>query len=1077
MKIWFVICIWLCYFSISKLVKENSEIIYKSIKRTEPFNYLVCFNLKEIEALTNKTTVDLQQLDKIVSSYVSIYFSKNFNKFNNQLKKRFNMTKFKELVLNPIESKDYLILNHKFCFILENKDGLNYFRRFLQTTEFYLFKNDTYDLYKLKSINDKVDLLVVKNKEYPYSNCTKNYSKFKCINECFKEKHQLSKYFYAANENEIILLNYEYNQTIKDEEYKCLSECKRSDCKLVHFVPFSSFYLESKLNVFEADFFISRSEFWIQLFGLICLIENISFYQLISKSFKFLKPKVKKIKKIEIRKRVIKVKKPERYLHLLKMTILLISISCFNYYFYVKIENMNSQNNNPSKSEAKTHLLDPEKMNLVICVNLNKTLKLEGNKYRYYYTYYYDFNRNKMTLKQIEQATDSVFNDTIDEIYLQFQNKKIKTNWSVTSKVFFKGKEEYTEIRGIIVMLTRCFQIEANPKEPKYQSLLATSKLIVKFKIGSCDLYLLPEEERFNSESFQYINNNFLKVIKKRANWIMQRRCADFDKKYSDCNSKQNCIDRCVNKRFIETYKSYTIYSIVDKDHFTKYQWSNSLPNNDFSIFNKTKQECLKEFKDDCNEVKFEDDKANQDSFVDKTAQLALFYNVISEIEEEASLYKLLMDVLTMQSVLFGQNIFELLLIIYCLLNTKYQLRNNKYYFYFIYLICLTGFVYHFCFLFNEVLNGDLIHFVYYAFENSLKVSEIIFCIDLDLKTDRNHKLTESYLNEATRYLRIETVFKNITYLNESNKWITLDSNFTNSELKVETFYFLDKKCFKIKQDIEYSRDQFYLLDNKEVLRLSFNNASYLTTIHLFTKIENKMQFSKIEKLFFYKYNRYTYSLNQEITELIYNDKFSWINQIIKNPFLLLQDNDNLNDANFYLLNLIRKFDVDYNLRTLIIPPEKEYLNNEINDDLFEEYFKQNIDFDSPTNSQIVRFFIRTNIKENKVKSLNGPDFEFELNFLKSVIKYTYKISFTKVILNFLNVLSLWFNLCILDLHVYIYYAYSKIVLIFKIFIFIHNQMTKIKNCLLRSISFNLFMRKINSKYNGLKFKKIKPFL
>ena len=142
-----------------------------------------------------------------------------------------------------------------------------------------------------------------------------------------------------------------------------------------------------------------------------------------------------------------------------------------------------------------------------------------------------------------------------------------------------------------------------------------------------------------------------------------------------------------MNKRFIETYKSITARSIVDKSHFTKDQWSNSLFNNDFSIFNKTKQECKKEFKQDCYEAKFEYYKTIQDCFVDKTAQLALYYNVISEIEEEASLYKLLMDVLTMQSVLFGQNIFELLSIIYCLLNTKYQLRNNKYYFCFIYLI------------------------------------------------------------------------------------------------------------------------------------------------------------------------------------------------------------------------------------------------------------------------------------------------------------------------------------------------------------------------------------------------------
>ena len=137
----------------------------------------------------------------------------------------------------------------------------------------------------------------------------------------------------------------------------------------------------------------------------------------------------------------------------------------------------------------------------------------------------------------------------------------------------------------------------------------------------------------------------------------MHRRCADYDKKYSDCNSKQNCIDRCVNKRFIETYKSITIYSIIDKDHFTKDQWSNSFPNNNLSIFNETEQEFLKEFKDDCYEVKFEMEKFNSNSYYDKTEQIPLHYNVISEIKEEASLYKLLIDVLTMQSVLFGQHI------------------------------------------------------------------------------------------------------------------------------------------------------------------------------------------------------------------------------------------------------------------------------------------------------------------------------------------------------------------------------------------------------------------------------------
>ena len=58
-------------------------------------------------------------------------------------------------------------------------------------------------------------------------------------------------------------------------------------------------------------------------------------------------------------------------------------------------------------------------------------------------------------------------------------------------------------------MLKRCFQIEANPSEPKYQSLLATSKLVFKFKYYGSDLYLLPEEERFNSKSFNLLAITF----------------------------------------------------------------------------------------------------------------------------------------------------------------------------------------------------------------------------------------------------------------------------------------------------------------------------------------------------------------------------------------------------------------------------------------------------------------------------------------------------------------------------------------------------------------------------------------
>ena len=227
---------------------------------------------------------------------------------------------------------------------------------------------------------------------------------------------------------------------------------------------------------------------------------------------------------------------------------------------------------------------------------------------------------------------------------------------------------------------------------------------------------------------------------------------------------------------------------------------------------------------------------------------------MIESIEYESSIYKLLNDFNNIQCILFGQNVFKLLLTMYCLLNAKYQLRSSsKYFLYFIYLICLAGFICHTYFIFDQVLHGELVHYVYYTLENSIRMPEIIFCFNFNQKIiDRNYKLTENYLNEATSDLRIETFFESITYLGESNKWINLGSNFENSKFKIETFYFLKKKCFKISLAIEYYRDRFYLLDDKSVLKVYFN-YEYLLSAYFFTKISNTMQFSRFNYLFLTK--------------------------------------------------------------------------------------------------------------------------------------------------------------------------------------------------------------------------------
>ena len=619
MKIWYFISFLFFLYSINILNKEKNVIIYKSINQPDPYDHLFCFDLKkDINILSNKTTLSLDQLNRIVYNH--------FNDLEYSKTKSEDLERYNKLILYPIRSKDYFILRDLICLIRKkyDKDDFDFIQSILNTTQF-VYKKDSYNLFKLSYDHDKVKQLIVINENN--FNCTKNYFKTKCLNQCFK-KNRLSKYIYNGNESGIIKLNYEYDETIRGWEYDCLkNQCKENDCKLNHFVSIRP-YLEAKTTIFKSTYLISRLDFYIQFTGLVCLIYNIYFHQLLLILFEFVKPKIIKIKKIKIGGKVIKKTNHENYLNLLKKAILIILINCFFYYHIIKTKNINIQMNNPAKTEAKSNQLESEKINLVICMNTEEIL--ENSKYK------------NMTLSILEKETDKKFNNNlISEIYLDFINKKIKIEWMLTQKVLFKFQN----------VLLRCFLFEISPNEPKYQSLLTASKLIIKSKhFLFHSLYLLPEKGSFNSKTKFLKCDFFVKKIIKRSKSNKKQKCIDYDKVYSYCNSKQNCIDRCVNRKFVEDYNSITIYSTIDKQHFTKDQWSNLLLNDNNDKYNETREECKIKFQNnDCLEVKFESyfeiGLPNQTKFL----SIDLYYEVISQFEEEPSFYKLLIDLLSLQ--------------------------------------------------------------------------------------------------------------------------------------------------------------------------------------------------------------------------------------------------------------------------------------------------------------------------------------------------------------------------------------------------------------------------------------------
>ena len=997
MKIWYFLCILFCVYSINILIGERYEITYTLDERSEieQVEHLICMNLNDEKSpFSNQIELRPSELDKLLKLF----------EFKGSKRKDLHLIEsYKKMILDPIRSRNFLIYLNKVC-ILPNETGieqqqLNVIQHAMDKTSKlsrYAFNKDTKNLIELRDIWQKVNQLIVFNLEHPYSNCTdQNYRKLDCLNKCFKKKNRISKYLYEEDDTVgSIRLNYDdKNASLSNDEKGCFLECKYDDCKFVHF---NNTRPRSRPLIFRANPIISPSNYWIQLIGLLFFFANVNLFQILSEIIEIIKSKVQNQK----------IKKVLFYSQPAILTI------CLIYCLYVFIELILGYQNAsriPIKKRTTVNLLEPESFSMFICVDMNNILTKDFKNTRFKMNYF----ENK-TLSVLENESASAFNETVDEIYLQFQNKQMPVDWKLIPKVLFKKSGTFY----------RCFQVEIYPFEPRYQSLLAITKLVVRFQHSRYYIYLEPEDKNFNSETFPFVGSySFRKSIYKKSN--KRAQCLNYDDKLH-CNNYFDCLDRCIARRFVKKYKNITCTfgGIINKDHFVKEEWTKFYLDENHTKYSEILKECKEEAKIyDCLKMKFEKDvQINQPNRYIR--ELDLYYDVMKLVEEEPSIYKLLLDMLNIQSVLLGLNIFKLQIMAYSWLTVRTKFKH--YLLIVIYLTCLFGFTYQTYYIIDEIVNGELTDSEYYEVSKSLNTPEVIFCFKFDLLSiDKNHKLNGNYLDQLTQHINLNTVFKEITYLNKSYGWTTYKPNSKMEGFKVETFYFLNEKCFKIVQDVEYDRSQLFHSSKLKILKVflkSFKYQGEQKVINFMTKFKNKMQFSKTIDLHFQESSKKNiYTINQERFEIIRDDKFN----LIKNPLSLFYGENDLNDADKYLNKLMNYFTNKFSLQTTNLPIETPNFSDEIDDDLFEQYYLQvqNItDHQMPPNSNFRRSFTKSNLEHDSFRnSIKLPDISFGLIFFKKVIKITNEDNYTKLILNLLNVLSLWFDLGVLDLHCYVY--------------------------------------------------------
>ena len=129
----------------------------------------------------------------------------------------------------------------------------------------------------------------------------------------------------------------------------------------------------------------------------------------------------------------------------------------------------------------------------------------------------------------------------------------------------------------------------------------------------------------------------------------------------------------------------------------------------------------------------------------------------------------------------------------------------------------------------------------------------------------------------------------------------------------------------------------------------------------------------------------------------------------------------NLKDVNRYIRQLMTNFEQQFGLATLNLPLD-QYNHRRIDDELFAQYYAQvqNVsDHSAPSNENYVREYA-INFFDSPYTHQNGTYITYEFVWFRKVVSITNDLNYATLIVSLLNVISLWLDLCILELHVYL---------------------------------------------------------
>ena len=737
-KIWHFLCLVFCVFNLILLFEDSNSTSYKYLDESEinyPFNYSICIPINDLNKHIRDTVFNVNlTVNKFVNS--TGLLERIINNLN--LKENFK--------LNKIIKKESFISQNHLCFSL----GKNLEKVFLEFKKsnykllivskysklFYInlvFSNEHSNL-RIKKL--KLFKSVIKNFNSKFVNCSneKNYSKFKCLYDCLKEKDKKSIYFYEFEVPEFFnLTNEEINKT---DKLRCYKKCKQESCNLEYFLSNTLVYIskeeEKDPDTIENNLYLElyysmgNLDFCLQFIGLIVLFFNLSISENVSGILNLLISKAAFYQRFKLRKYYPKAK-------------FLISTICLFFFVqicYYKIDEYRQYFKEPQISAISTYSNKTEKLSIILCIPVQIILRRKkivrigklGLKVD-------NEMLNNYTFNQLENLTKSSLNEFLVKSFLTYGGKEKDIELKRSEKVYFKKCAFYeTKLTGDYFSI--CSRLEFYLKEKRYESLLTITKLVLKkdekFSNFVFKIYIIKQEKPFLSDSFEYTRNFQISKSKfRKIESSTKSNCRNYNQKsHLNCKTRRECTDKCIREQYFKKHLKLTTIVVIDKDELESYL----LPNLHFSNEEdrNISDSCEKLYaKQDC-EITYFNESYKQNPKSEEDIVINLYNETFAVKEVEPNFGNLLLSILNLESVLFGSNVTKLLLLFFSVLKVIFKIKWYSWFRHLVFIICLSGFIFHFFTIFTSIIQGSLSETSYHVKTDRLEWPELVFCLKID---------------------------------------------------------------------------------------------------------------------------------------------------------------------------------------------------------------------------------------------------------------------------------------------------------------------------------------------------------